>query len=86
MEGTTYFKSTTEERHFLRLTGKCMCSMNLGDKVHWLSRDMVLSAGREKFIDCSIVPAGNISIACAMEMLFDLDIGSYIKDGEKIQN
>lgn len=63
-----------------------MCSRNLGNKVHWLSRDMVLSAGREKFIDSSIVPARNISIVCAMEMLFDLDIGCYIKDSEKTQN
>jgi hypothetical protein len=47
---------------------------------------MVLSAGREKFIDSSIVPARNISIVCAMEMLFDLDIGCYIKDSEKTQN
>lgn len=46
MKGTTHYKSTTEERHILRLTGKCMCSRNLGNKVHWLSRDMVLSAGR----------------------------------------
>jgi hypothetical protein len=47
---------------------------------------MVLSAGREKFIDRSIVPARNISIVCAMEMLFDLDMGCYIKDKENIQN
>jgi len=48
MEGTTYYKSTTEERRILRLTGKCVGNRNLGNKVYWLSRDMVLSAGREK--------------------------------------
>ena len=66
MAGTTYYKPTTEQRDILRLTGTSMYSRNLGGKVQWLSRDMELSAGREKFIDCSIVPARNISIVCAM--------------------
>jgi hypothetical protein len=39
MEGTTWYKSTAEERHVLRITRKLVCSRTLGYKLRWLSWD-----------------------------------------------